>query len=72
VSVSPVSLPSTFVAKPWIADHEFPQRPDSVADASLLTLEVCALADLTNADGAEVTLDRHRRELGLGDGALEP
>jgi hypothetical protein len=55
-----------------MADQEFPQRPDSVAVASLLALDVWALADLTNADGVEVTLGRQRSELGLGDGAREP
>jgi hypothetical protein len=55
-----------------IADQEFPQSPDSVAEASRLAFEVCALAERTKDDGVEVALGRHRRELGLGDAALEP
>lgn len=38
VSFAPPSLPSTLVARPWIADHESPHSPESVFCACLPTL----------------------------------
>lgn len=72
VSFGIVSFPSTFVARPWIADHEFPQIPDRVADVSRIAFGACALADRTKDDGLEVTLGCEGRELGMGDALLEP
>ena len=67
-----LSPPSTFVASPWIADHEFPQMPDNAVEASRPAFEVCALADRTKDEGLEVALGRHERGLGLGDTFREP
>lgn len=59
------SLPSTLVAISWIADHEFPQMPDSAADVSRRAFGACA-------ERFEATLGRDGWERGMGEAALEP
>jgi hypothetical protein len=63
-AASSASFPSTLVAIPWIADHEFPQIPDSVADVSRRAFGACA-------DRFEATLGREGWERGMGEAALE-
>lgn len=57
------SLPRTLAARPWTADQEFPQRPESVEDVSRVALDAWTPADLKKADGAKVAL--------AGDAVLE-
>lgn len=71
-SVGDASFPKTFVARPWIADQEFPHNPDNVADVSRSAFGACALADRTKDDGFEVVFEREGWVLGMGDAVREP
>lgn len=72
------SLPRTFAARPWIADHEFPHSPVSALDVSRVAFDVCAPADLTNDDDGPYVAWRRGDEaaplcaVAAGDAALEP
>jgi hypothetical protein len=68
------SLPMTFAAMPWIADHEFPHSPESGLDVLRAVLELCALAEFMNDEaGGDATVRRDLGETpGLVDGIGKP
>lgn len=54
-----------------MADHEFPHKPESVADVFRPASEACAPADRTKEDGLEVRLLRNGPEPGAGEAVRE-
>lgn len=73
VSFVPASFPSTLVARPWMADHEFPHIPDSVFVASLPNLAGCDVAERSKDDvGPAAALERDGRGERPGEAAGDP
>jgi hypothetical protein len=72
-----LSLPMTFAAMPWIADHGFPHNPDKDPDVFRGGFGLCALVALIKGEvGSEVILRRDLAatpgfDVGVGDAFLE-